>query len=51
VSPVLTVEGRSVAVSKLDKVLWPSAAYTKGAMLDYYIERLRLSCPTSWDGR
>lgn len=35
-SPVLQVDGRTLAVSNLDKVLWPAAGYTKGDMLDYY---------------
>jgi bifunctional non-homologous end joining protein LigD len=26
-----------LTVSNLDKVLWPAAGYTKGAMLDYYV--------------
>lgn len=33
---VLEVEGRRVALSNLDKVLWPEAGFTKGEMLDYY---------------
>jgi len=37
VTGVLEVEGRRVAVSNLDKVLWPAAGFTKGAMLDYYV--------------
>jgi bifunctional non-homologous end joining protein LigD len=37
VSSVLEIEGRSVSVSNLDKVLWPEAGFTKGAMIDYYV--------------
>jgi bifunctional non-homologous end joining protein LigD len=33
----LSVEGREVRVSNLDKVLWPEAGFTKGEMLDYYV--------------
>ncbi|MDQ3199826.1 MAG: non-homologous end-joining DNA ligase [Verrucomicrobiota bacterium] len=34
----LVVEGRSLAVSNLDKVLWPKAGFTKGEMIHYYIQ-------------
>ena len=33
----LEVDGRRVAVSNLDRVLWPSTGYTKGQMLAYYL--------------
>jgi len=33
----LTVEGRKLSVSNLDKVLYPKAAFTKGQVIDYYI--------------
>jgi len=36
-SPVVEVEGRRLRVSSLEKVLWPTAGYTKGQMLDYYV--------------
>jgi bifunctional non-homologous end joining protein LigD len=32
----LEVEGRTLALSNLDKALWPSTGFTKGDMLDYY---------------
>ncbi|MEO7723454.1 MAG: non-homologous end-joining DNA ligase [Chthoniobacterales bacterium] len=35
---VLAVEGRDLAVSNLDKVLWPKAGFTKGEMIHYYIQ-------------
>jgi bifunctional non-homologous end joining protein LigD len=35
-SGLLEVDGRAVPISNLDKVLWPAAGFTKGAMLDYY---------------
>ena len=33
----LIVEGRRLAVSNLDKILYPKAGFTKGALIDYYI--------------
>ena len=33
----LIVEGRKLAVSNLNKVLYPKAGFTKGQMIDYYI--------------
>ena len=33
----LIVENRKLAVSNLDKVLYPKAGFTKGEMIDYYI--------------
>ena len=36
-SGLLEVEGRRVAVSNLDKVLWPAARFTKGEMIEYYV--------------
>jgi len=35
---VLTVEGKPVPVSNLDKVYYPKAGFTKGEMLAYYIK-------------
>lgn len=34
----LEVEGRKLAVSNLDKVLYPKAAFTKGDLIHYYIQ-------------
>ena len=31
------IEGRRVALTNLDKVLWPAAGFTKGQMIDYYV--------------
>lgn len=31
------IDGRSLALSNLEKVLWPDAGFTKGAMVDYYV--------------
>jgi len=33
----LDVDGISVPVSSLDKVLWPETGFTKGQMIDYYL--------------
>jgi bifunctional non-homologous end joining protein LigD len=33
----LIVEGKKLAVSNLDKVLYPRAGFTKGQLIDYYI--------------
>lgn len=34
---VLEVDGRSLAVSNLEKVLYPKAGFTKGDVIDYYV--------------
>ena len=34
----LVVEGRTLVVSNLDKVLYPKAGFTKGEMIHYYIQ-------------
>jgi bifunctional non-homologous end joining protein LigD len=34
----LVVEGRRLALSNLEKVLWPKAGFTKGEMINYYIQ-------------
>lgn len=41
----LVVEGRSVAVSNLDKVLFPANGFTKAQVLDYYIRGSRWLLP------
>ena len=33
---LITVEGRQLSLSNLDKVLYPGAGYTKGEVIDYY---------------
>jgi bifunctional non-homologous end joining protein LigD len=33
---MVTVEGRELALSNLDKVLYPEAGFTKGEVIDYY---------------
>jgi bifunctional non-homologous end joining protein LigD len=32
-----TIEGRELAVSNLDKVLFPTTGFTKGQLIDYYV--------------
>jgi bifunctional non-homologous end joining protein LigD len=32
-----TIDGRELELSNLDKVLYPSAAFTKGEVIDYYV--------------
>ena len=32
-----TVEGRTLTLSNLDKVLFPATGFTKGEMIDYYV--------------
>jgi bifunctional non-homologous end joining protein LigD len=34
---VVEVEGRELALTNLDKVLWPAAGFTKAQMLEYYV--------------
>ena len=43
----LVVDGRSLAVSNLDKVLYPKANFTKGDLIHYYIQIAPVSCRTS----
>jgi bifunctional non-homologous end joining protein LigD len=37
VTTALEIEGRSVAVTNLDKVLWPESGMTKSRLLEYYV--------------
>ena len=36
-APVVEVEGRSLKLSNLDKVLYPAVGFTKGQVIDYYV--------------
>src|SRR5580658_7794956 len=36
-SPDLEIDGRRLHLSRLDKVLYPKAGFTKGQVIDYYI--------------
>lgn len=38
VSNTVSIEGRSFDLSRLDKVLWPQDGYTKGELINYYVE-------------
>jgi bifunctional non-homologous end joining protein LigD len=44
-SQPLEVEGRAVPVSSLDKVLYPAANFTKGQVIQYYVEVAHLLLP------
>nr|WP_242848788.1 hypothetical protein [Syntrophomonas palmitatica] len=32
----VNIEGKQLAISNLDKILWPDDDYTKGDLIDYY---------------
>src|SRR5947209_3258695 len=34
---VITIEGRHIKISNLDKVLYPKAGFTKGQVMDYFV--------------
>src|SRR5689334_2107923 len=36
-SSILKVQGRDIEVSNLDKLMYPSAGFTKAQVIDYYI--------------
>ena len=40
----LTVEGRTLQVSNLDKLMYPEAGVTKAHVIDYYIKVSPLNC-------
>ena len=42
----VTIEGRQVKLSNLDKVLYPDAGFTKGDVIDYYRHVAGSSCRT-----
>ena len=37
-SNTVSIQGRSFELSRLDKVLWPQDGYTKGELINYYVE-------------
>jgi bifunctional non-homologous end joining protein LigD len=39
------VEGQRLALSNLDKVLYPGSQFTKGGVIDYYIKASRWLLP------
>ena len=45
------VAGRTLRVSSLDKVIYPSTGTTKGEVLNYYVRSPTGSCPGSPPGR
>src|SRR5437016_14432125 len=34
---VITIEGRQIKISNLDKVLYPKVGFTKGQVIDYFV--------------
>lgn len=44
-SETLKIEGREVAVSNLDKILYPGNGFTKGQVIDYYVHVARYMLP------
>lgn len=38
INSTVSIEGRSFSLSNLDKVLWPEDGFTKGELINYYIE-------------
>ncbi|GAA1237583.1 non-homologous end-joining DNA ligase [Prauserella halophila] len=36
-NPVVDIDGRSLRLSNLDKVLYPAAGFTKGEVIDFYV--------------
>src|SRR6478736_2688382 len=44
-APMTEVEGRRVALSNLDKVLYPAAGLTKGELLHYYATTAEVLLP------
>ncbi len=45
------VEGRTLRLTNLDKVLYPATGTTKGEVLQYYARSPRPCCRTSPTGR
>src|ERR1043165_6758913 len=42
---VLEIEGREVTLSNLDKVMYPATGFTKGQVIDYYVNVSRFILP------
>lgn len=42
---VVNIEGNDIALSNLDKVLWPGDGYTKGDLIDYYVKAAPFMLP------
>jgi bifunctional non-homologous end joining protein LigD len=47
--PVVDVEGRTLSLSNLDKVLYPETGFTKGQVIDYYVRIAPVLLPHSAD--
>jgi bifunctional non-homologous end joining protein LigD len=47
--PVVDVEGRTLSLSNLDKVLYPDTGFTKGQVIDYYVRIAPVLLPHSAD--
>src|SRR5271156_3131158 len=41
----VTIGGRELTVSNLDKVLFPDAGFTKGQLIDYYVRMAEVILP------
>src|SRR5215469_13880735 len=41
----LEIDGQSLSVSNLDKILYPEARFTKGQVIDYYIKVAEVLLP------
>lgn len=35
--PLVEIEGRTLSISNLDKVLYPAVGFTKAQVIDYYV--------------
>ncbi len=44
-TPFAHVEGRELKLSNLDKVLYPATGFTKGRLIDYYVEAATVLLP------
>jgi len=47
--PVVEVEGRTLSLSNLDKILYPATGFTKGQVIDYYVRIAPVLLPHSVD--
>jgi hypothetical protein len=47
--PVVDVEGRTLSLSNLDKVLYPGTGFTKGQVIDYYVRIAPVLLPHTAD--
>src|SRR5262249_13233741 len=47
---VIELEGRSLRLTSLDRVLWPRTGFTKGDLIDYYLAAAPVLLPHLADG-